>query len=162
MISWFCWNHGVSVVYCSPIGQRTALSSGPFFKALWCHNFSLLHLGQDDEHKNKIALTLSISTFLCKPSLAKWTFELACSVDHFEWQFTSRWLMIQGWCHLQDPLGALLCAFGLLSAGGVLMFIEPLHVPWTTSVFDECLEGWWVPFTVNGDGIGTGQGPRSR
>jgi len=90
-----------------------------------------LYLGQDDddENKNKIALTLSISIFLCKPSLAKWTFELACSVDHFEWQFTSRWLMIQGWCHLQDPLGALICAFGLLSAGGVLMFIEPLHVP---------------------------------
>eukprot|EP00435_Cladocopium_sp_Y103_P062286 s152_g23.t2 len=33
------------------------------------------------------------------------------------------------WCHLQDPLGALICAFGLLSAGGVLIFIEPLHVP---------------------------------
>lgn len=34
-----------------------------------------------------------------------------------------------GWCHLQDPLGALICAFGLLSAGGVLIFIEPLHAP---------------------------------
>eukprot|EP00438_Fugacium_kawagutii_P034902 Skav224148 [mRNA] locus=scaffold462:407059:411790:- [translate_table: standard] len=33
------------------------------------------------------------------------------------------------WCHLQDPLGALICAFGLLSAGGVLIFIEPLHAP---------------------------------
>ncbi|CAJ1376058.1 unnamed protein product [Effrenium voratum] len=33
------------------------------------------------------------------------------------------------WCHLQDPLGALSCAFGLLSCGGVLLFMEPLHVP---------------------------------
>lgn len=80
-------------------------------------------------------------------------------LDHFEWQGTSRWLMIRGWCHLQDPLGALVCAFGLLSAGGVLMFIEPLHVPWTTSVFDVCLEGWLVPFLHDcGIGIGQGQG----
>lgn len=78
--------------------------------------------------------------------------------DFFEWQSTSRWLVIQGWCHLQDPLGALICAFGLLSAGGVLMFIEPLHAPWTTWVFYECLEGWWVAFTVNGYGMVMGKG----
>ncbi|CAK9078305.1 unnamed protein product [Durusdinium trenchii] len=33
------------------------------------------------------------------------------------------------WCHLQDPLGALVCAFGLLRAGGILLFFEPLHAP---------------------------------
>lgn len=36
---------------------------------------------------------------------------------------------IAGWCHLLDPLGALVCAFSLLAAGGVLLIIEPLHEP---------------------------------
>merc|ERR1712093_969410 len=31
-------------------------------------------------------------------------------------------------CHLKDPLGALCVAFELLRPGGILLFIEPLHV----------------------------------